>query len=236
MKEIDFLPEWYKSGRRRQTSFRAQYIALGGMFVVMLAWGLVASRSVSKHRATLAKDEPKIVAAKTVAEEFDRIKTKITELRGKAELLEKIDSKIDVANVLAEISFLIGEKIVLSKVQFEAERLDSLQLKPTTYKSIRSAKQHPADEGFLSEVRFKVLIGGVAVDAGEVAKLVCRLEDSPYFCSVYPSFSRNTEIKAGAARYERQDAKNQIRSVSEFEIACYLANYRQQRPNLAKQM
>ena len=236
MKEIDFLPEWYKSGKRRQTGFRAQYIALGGMFVAMLAWSLVASRSVSKLKATLAKNEPEIVAAKTVAEESDRIKSEIAKLQEKAELLEKIDSNIDVANVLAEISFLIGEKVVLSKVQFEAEKLDSPQLKPATHKALRSAKQHQADEGFLSQVRFKILISGVAVDAGEVAKLVCRLEDSPYFCSVYPSFSRNTEVKTGAAGYERQDAKDRIRSVSEFEIACYLANYRQQRPNLAKQM
>jgi hypothetical protein len=35
MKEIDFLPEWYKNGRRRRMRYRTQYAVLGCIFVVM---------------------------------------------------------------------------------------------------------------------------------------------------------------------------------------------------------
>jgi len=55
MKEIDFLPEWYKSGRRRQVSYRTQYIALGGVFVVMMVWSLITTHSISKARAQYAQ-------------------------------------------------------------------------------------------------------------------------------------------------------------------------------------
>ena len=51
MKEIDFLPEWYKSGRRRQVNYRAQYIILSGVFAVMMVWNYVSATSVSKVRA-----------------------------------------------------------------------------------------------------------------------------------------------------------------------------------------
>jgi len=45
------------------------------------------------------------------------------------------------------------------------------------------------------------------------------LEDSPYFCQVIPSFSRNRRI-----RTERRVIGEDYQ-VSEFEIICYLANY-----------
>ncbi len=79
-------------------------------------------------------------------------------------------------------------------------------------------------------MRFKVVIAGVAASAGRVATLICKLEDSPYFCLVYPLFSRSKKInpvgrkslsglKAGSS-FDREDYR-----ASEFEISCYLANY-----------
>jgi hypothetical protein len=75
----------------------------------------------------------------------------------------------------------------------------------------------------LGGVKFKVVINGVAADASDVAELVCRLEDSPYFCLVYPSFSRNKKMTV-TKRPAREDFQ-----VTEFEIGCYLANYEESR-------
>jgi len=71
----------------------------------------------------------------------------------------------------------------------------------------------------LGNVRFKVVIKGIALNASDVAELICRLEDSPYFCQVVPSFSRNIKTKTGSG----PDAMSN--QVSEFEISCYLSNY-----------
>jgi hypothetical protein len=40
MKEIDFLPEWYKSGRQRQIGYRAQVLGMGGVLLIMIVWNL----------------------------------------------------------------------------------------------------------------------------------------------------------------------------------------------------
>jgi hypothetical protein len=64
------------------------------------------------------------------------------------------------------------------------------------------------------------------------------LEDSPYFCQVVPSFSRAAEINAASnassnLRRKSPNARGGISEtggnlqVSEFEISCYLANYRE---------
>jgi Tfp pilus assembly protein PilN len=244
MKEIDFLPEWYKSGRRQQIGYRTQCVALVGMFVVMMAWNLVSIRSVSKATAELAQMAPKQSQAQSVSGEFKKVESELAELQRKARVIEEIASRIDVASVLAEMSFLVDEKIILSKVEFTAEQFDQTsEQKATSASVVRVAggsfggKQAP-----LGKVRFKIVINGIASDPSDVAELICRLEDSPYFCLVRPSFSRYKTVDAGSSSTAGGDTRTaktsgQMRTdaqpaaakyqVSEFEISCYLANYRQ---------
>jgi hypothetical protein len=246
VKEIDFLPEWYKNGKRRQIGYRTQYAVLGGVLVVMVVWGLVATYLVSKTGRELAAAQPKQREAELVSQEFDRIQSQVTELQEKADIIAGIDSRINVANVLAELSFLIDEKVVLSRVEMVAERfVEDVEDKGVTDRraSVRVASgRRRASEGGQSgpprQVRFKVVINGMAVDAGHVAELISKLEDSPYFCLVYPSFSRNSQIKEQMKRSAAGENDQQLPEsyqVSEFEISCYLANYRRQGEHLAEE-
>lgn len=245
MKEIDFIPEWYKTGRRRQLSYRTQYVALGGMFVVMMAWNFISIRSLSKASAELVQMAPRQSQAQSVSREFKKVQSKLADLQKKTRLIEQIASKIDVASVLAEMSFLIDDKIVLSKVEFTAEKFGATpQSGPTSTSVVRVAsggfggKQVPP----LGKVRFQIVINGVASDPSNVAELICRLEDSPYFCLVRPSFSRYKTISSDGGSTANSDIKTarisgpmkadaeptaKKHQVSEFEISCYLANYRQ---------
>jgi cell division protein FtsB len=241
MKEIDFLPEWYKSGRRRQVSYRTQYLALGGVFVVMVVWNFVATHSISKTRAQYAQISTKQAEAEGLSAKFAELKSELRELRGKMEFIEEIDSKIDVASVLAEMSFLINERIVLNKVAFDAEKIeDERRSEPsppagTVVRAVRT-KLNEKRNLPLGDVRFRVVIVGVAADASDVASLICKLEDSPYFCDVVPSFSRTAEINVKSNPSLRSGIKNANSGresggkiqVSEFEISCYLANYLEQ--------
>ena len=233
MKEIDFLPEWYKSGRRRQIGYRAQYIALGGIFVVIVVWSFIATHSISKATAEVASGAARQAEVESESREFARIKSQVAELQKKVKSIEEIDSKIDVANVLAELSFLIDEKIILGKVEFKAEGFADIQKsKANASSTVRVARAKFGGRGtqWLGDVRFKIVINGVAADASDVAELICKLEDSPYFCQVIPSFSRNKKIKAGMSS-AREDLQ-----VTEFEISCYLANYRQKETCFVKEV
>jgi hypothetical protein len=222
MKEIDFLPKWYKSGRLRQISYRTQYIGLAGIFVVMMLWNFAASHSISKATTALAEAESKALVAESTSEEFAKIKSKVTQLQKQAKSIEEINSKIDFTSVLAEISFLIDKKIVLSKVDFIAEKLADKQVrKPNSSSAIRATGGNFVGKETLpvGYAKFKVMISGVAADASDVAEFICRLEDSPYFRLVYPSFSRNRKIKPEANQH------GEGYQATEFEISCYLANY-----------
>ncbi len=243
MKEIDFLPQWYKSGRQRQFSYRTQYVALAGIFVVMVVWNFITAHSISRAGAELTQMQASQAGAEGASAKLARVKGELADLQKKVKYIEEIDSRIDVASVLAEMSFLIDERIVLSKIQFIAERFeDKQQATPGSGFAVRVAEASMRGKGSLplGDVRFKVVINGIAADAGDVAALVCKLEDSPYFCNVIPLFSRNKQVQRGAnsaerglrgeslgLSYNRNVSKSaDIFQVSGFEISCYLANYR----------
>jgi len=246
MKEIDFLPEWYKSGKRREVSYRTQCIALGGVFIVMVVWNFITTHSISKVEAQCVKMENKQIQAEGISIELEELKSELKSLQEKAETIERIDSKINVADVLAELSFLINEKIVLKNLEFVARKFkDTQQASQSSQntnvvravrKNLNEKKELP-----LGDVRFKVVINGVAADGENVAALICKLEDSPYFFQVVPSFSRNALITAAddssfqptmnnentTNRVQRNGGNVQVQ-VSEFEINAYLANYSEQ--------
>ncbi|MHC4322845.1 MAG: hypothetical protein ACYSUX_01075 [Planctomycetota bacterium] len=243
MKEIDFLPEWYKSGRRRQVGYRTQYIAIGGVFVVMVVWSFIATHSISKAKTQYAQMATNQTQAEKVSAKLTELENEMKELRKNAKSIEEIDSEIDVASVLAEMSFLIDNRIVLKKMEFFAEKFANKQETETVSGSsavVRAvrAKSKNKKKLPLGNVRFKVVIAGVAADARDVAALMCKLEDSPYFCQVILSYSRgNAEIRIkGASSFHTEtnngDKKVESRDpgmiqVNEFEINCYLANYRE---------
>jgi hypothetical protein len=158
-------------------------------------------------------------------------------LHKKARFIERINSKIDVASVLAEMSYLIDESIVLRDVEFIAEKCkDKQEENSKTISAVRVAGGGSKDNRGLplGDIKFKIVIAGIAADSAEVAELICKLEDSPYFHLVYPSFSKNTKIRISANSQRdsvNSDALltegNEQIQVAEFEISCYLANYNQ---------
>lgn len=231
MKEIDLIPKWYKRSRRRQISYRTQYAALGGVFLVMVVWNFIAGYSISKATTELAKAEPQIINAESSSREFARIESDMAQLQKKANILDEIDSKVDVASVLAEISFLIDKNVVLNNVELKAARFAKSEDWRNGGSAVRVASSNFGGKGavLLGDVRFKVVISGVASDASDVAALICKLEDSPYFCQVIPLFSRNRKIKTGSLHIGEDF------EVSEFEISCELANYRQEELYFAKE-
>ncbi|MHC4123868.1 MAG: PilN domain-containing protein [Planctomycetota bacterium] len=218
MTEIDFLPNWYKFDKKKQKLLRIQCIALGCMFLLFMTWSFVSNHSFSKFVVTLVRDNSKTVEANKICKRYAGITKEISQLDKKAVVLEDVDSKINIPSVLAELSFLISKKVVLSEVQLTSEQLG---LKKTK-------KKRKGNNSHAGSVRFKVTLTGTAVDSKGVADLVCKLEESLYFYSIIPSFSRNKAINVTSNLVKNKG------HINEFKIGCYLANYRPREELVAK--
>jgi hypothetical protein len=224
MKEIDFLPEWYKSGRRRQGSYRTQYFALSCVFVVIVVWSFVTGHSLNLAVARLGAEKARTLDETKGLSEFIGIKSEEADLRNKAKALAKMDSRIEIASVLAEMSHLFDEKVVLKSVEFTAEKFeDKEQKRPGGGSAVRSAGRRGSSGQSLElgSVRFKVTIEGVASNTSDYTNLVLKFEESDYFHDINPSLhSVGTKVGSSSTTKSIQ--------VSEFKIICYLANYKQQ--------
>ena len=241
MKDIDFLPEWYKSGKRRQIAYRTQYVILGGMLLLMCAWNYMVGRSVSIAEGQVARMAERQLKVGGASDKFMRLKTEITKLQDKLNTIEKIDSRIDVAAVMGELSYLIDKNVTLVKLDILSESFQdpSAESKPGTAVAVLRAVKSGGSGGGnapLGDVRFKLIISGVAGSGSDVMSLVSRLESSKYFSHFVLSYSRDSEIqidsfngntsgRAGVVGSAGTSQGNQKVFVSEFEIKCYLANY-----------
>ncbi|NIA16940.1 MAG: hypothetical protein GWO86_01200 [Planctomycetes bacterium] len=215
MKEFDFLPEWYRQKNRKKTHYREQYTAIISLVVIMLTWSFFSFNNVMRVEAQCEALENAQTARAQSSQEFDSIEKEMGILRNKADILKSVDSKISIANVFAEMSFLLDGPVVLNKIEIKKERcvVDPGDTKRAA--TVRVAAGASSNNGKTEKkeiYRFRMTITGVASDATEVAQLLRKLERSPYFCQVVPNFSRNRIV--------------QKRQVSEFEIYCYIANYR----------
>jgi hypothetical protein len=217
MKEIDFLPEWYKTGRQRHISYRTQYVAIFGILILMIFWSALTGHSIRSARAQLSQMKRMQMTNLSPLLEYNKLKGRLQRLSDEAEILDVVDSRIIVSNVLAELAFLIDERIVLSEMDIGAEAFESGAQVGNISGSAVAAVKEAFDKQRLpleGDVRFRILMTGIAVNAADVARLIRTLEDSPYVRDVKPMFCRNKRLKDYQA--------------TEFQVSCYIANYREE--------
>jgi hypothetical protein len=235
VKELDFLPEWYKSDRRCQVHVRRQYGALVVVFLVMMTFNETAIHRAGKVSAEGARLENQRVGAEAIVQEFDVLTKRLNEVKTRAGLVEQMDSGVDIAAIMAELSHLIGDSIVLRKMDIEAEPFGRTEDKGPAKNAVVRLAEKPAgsEKEMLGRVKFRIVLTGVAAHPADVPDLVRRLDQSPYFQRVQPLFYGNTRGQAGArSAPPSADGGTAVKplgaaDLTEFEIACYLGNYKE---------
>jgi hypothetical protein len=233
MKEIDFLPDWYKDGRRRRCQVRRQYVALAIIFMAMVSYNVTSTHRITRASAEVARCEEQRIQAESVLHQFTGVTKQLNEVRVKADLIERIDSRIDMAAVLAEMSHIIGETTILKRIEFVAEPFGEDKSRKSSTAGVRAADSAgPSADGVpLGDARFRIQLTGLAVSPADVAALVRRLDDSSYFRGVSTSWRNGTvQVPVRAPATQPKGAATrpaEALDVSEFEIVCYLANYKE---------
>ena len=239
MREVDFLPEWYKESKRRRLHIHRQYVVLTVVFLAMLTYNLTSEHRIATASARMSYLDEQRVAAESVMAEFNQISTMLGQQKARADVIQQVDSRIDVAAVLAEISHIINDHVILNRVEFASDPVPTTSKKSSKNSggsSVRVAgrsNKATADTP-VGDVRFQVVLAGVAADPADVSTLLGKLEESPYFQMVTPSFSKpgRLSIAAGAAEGSQPNGmpvaagrSGEMFQVQDFEISCYLANF-----------
>jgi hypothetical protein len=233
VKDLDFLPDWYKDRKRRHSRVRKQYIALVAVFLMMMSFNLTALHRAGRVAADVSRYEERRTQAEAIVDEFKLVTRELNQMKAKADLVHRIDTRIDVAPILAEISHIVDESVVLSKIECVAEPLvppdDASRAKGP---AARAAKTEGSQRELpLVASTLRIVLAGVAVQPSQIADLVCKLDESAYFQNVRPSFYGRTKIQVGAplatsSKGDKPKADSLgMLDATAFEITCTLANY-----------
>lgn len=216
MREIDFIPDWYAMDRIRKRRNVRHGSLIVTLFAVMMVWSFIVGKHV---RHVSAEAEDLRIAFEKSKESIDRVQVlneEIALLNQKSSLLDSITPRTKVTSIIGEISHLIQDSVILSKLSFRYDPIESpirdhrstpmavVQVKGNTKNQDKAVSTTPS--------RLKVVFSGVASQQAAAASLIARLEDSPYFDQVALVYSKPKEI--------------QTQDVTEFEISCIVADYR----------
>lgn len=215
MKEIDFIPEWYTADRVRRRKYVRLYTLMAILFAVMMLWSFVAGQHVRHAHAEVQAVQAFLDKANERAENMLEIEQEIAAMKQKTMLLDKITPRTKVTTILGELSYLIQDNILVSKLTFKNEPIEAPEKKPASTPTAvvqigqSENKQDPVVPQ--TPVRRKIVLTGIALQPADAASLIARMEQTPYFDHVTLVFSKPKEV--------------QEREMTEFEIQCYVADY-----------
>ena len=218
MKEIDFIPQWYKAGRERKQRYIRQYALMAVLFTLMVAWGFIMNGHVARASAEVDQIRTAFEKGRLRSEQAAHLDNQIAEMKEKTTLLDKIASRTKTTAILGELSYLISENVILSKLSLQKELIQNTQKADmgvsVAIVHVAGSSKDDQDEVIpAAPSHCKVVLTGIAASPADAASLIARLEQADYFDRVFLVYSKPKKVKD--------------RDVTEFEIRCFVADYQE---------
>ncbi|MHC4551612.1 MAG: PilN domain-containing protein [Planctomycetota bacterium] len=212
MKEIDFIPEWYKASQTRRKRYHRQYMILATMLVLMMGWSFVVGRHVENVKADVGEIQSVVETRRAMVNEGTELEAEILQLKQQADILKMAESRTDVSMVIAELSALVGDNIILSRLSLKDEVIKEPKKSAVSTTTVQIGAAVQKKDGLLKQMRKCVTLTGIAAAPADAARLISQLEQSPYFRQETLVYSKPKTVKK--------------HNVTEFEIRCYVADYK----------
>jgi len=100
MKEIDFIPEWYKADRRRRQRYIQQRTLLGIIFAVMVVWSFVMGQHVKRVQAEMNSVQTAFELGKARVEQVHELEQQIAVMEQKTQLLGYIAPRTKISALM----------------------------------------------------------------------------------------------------------------------------------------
>ena len=218
MREIDFIPEWYKADQVRKRRYARQYTIIAVVFAIMMVWSFVVGGYVKSVNAEVQDIRTAFDKGSDKVQQTQQLQGEIAAMKQKTTILDKITSRTPITAVLGELSYWVQENIILNKLSLTYEPIGELKKEPSVSAAVvqfKDAKRQ--QDNVIPEIpsRLKVTLGGIAARPADAAALIACLEEADYFQEVALVFSRPKRVMD--------------KDVTEFEIRCYVADYRIQK-------
>ncbi len=217
MKDLDFLPQWYRDDRQRKQRRRRYCVLFGVVAGLVGFWSFIAGQSVGGLKAQTQQMEEALENGQQTIQTAMEMDAQIAALSHQVETLRMLTLRTPVSAVLGELSARVCENVIFSRVMLTLEPIAEAVKPMATAAAVRLGDGKPSASVPLPAVphKMRLTLTGIAAGGADVARLIENLESGGYFESVVPVFSRAKKIND--------------REATEFEIACTVADYKVQK-------
>ena len=193
MKEIDFVPDWYRTSRRRKRKLMVRAACLGVFAIGMILASAGRHAQTATAAETLAELQNSVESQAEVLETINELEYRLGQLRERRNLLSDVAGGAPLHGVLAELSLLMPEAMVLA--QFRVVRGPRIaEAGPPETDDPEADK--PAEE----DVRGKFELTGWAASDGSVGSLMTNMARSSLFDEVRLRYSKPVVVNGHEAR------------------------------------
>jgi Tfp pilus assembly protein PilN len=198
MRELEFLPDWYRNVCRRRAWVIAQAWGTAGLIVVMLIWACIAQFQAMRAQHEQKQVEKQLAKSQKDVDELAQLKLDRTIWAERGEVLSKVGLSVESTRLIQTIADCTPATVALTSFNLQTDEKAEI---PKTGAAARAMR----DKTPLMDRKLKVRINGIAPSDIEVWDLVTKLTAYPFFEEVSPTNSKEADYEG--------------RLVREFEVA-----------------
>jgi hypothetical protein len=124
MKELDFLPNWYRDDRQRILRRHRHYVLFGLVVVLLAGWSIIVGRAVSNLKAQTQQIQTALEKGQQTLLSTLEKELQIDTLGRQAVILETLTPRTAISAVLGELAFCVNKQIIYSKVSLVLEPIE----------------------------------------------------------------------------------------------------------------
>jgi len=208
MNKIDFLPERIKARRARIRRLIRQGWLLGLCAAALTALAFVRQTGVAQARTELQLLNERTANVRLQLSKRSNLEKQLAQLMIKKRISERLGSRIDTLEVLAELERLLPESMALTTLTLEPVQVQV----PVKDARNRTSMAQPAEAVPVRERevnRVRLVLTGLAPTDVDVANFIGQFAACPLFEDVNMGYARTIVYRGRSAR--------------EFQASCYVA-------------
>ena len=117
MKEIDFIPDWYRANRRRRRDLAVRATCLAVLAVAMIAASAGRYAQTAAAREDLAQLQASFESQEDVIHGLSVLELRLAELGANQQLVSDVAGGVPMHGVLAELSHLMPDAVTLTALR-----------------------------------------------------------------------------------------------------------------------
>jgi Tfp pilus assembly protein PilN len=178
MRELEFLPSWYPSLRRRKRIIVLQAWALVVLILGMGMWLFMAQRNIADRKVEHDAVAEQLTQTRMALRQLDEYTALRQQLQQQHEVLRKLGLHVEASRLLSALDRVMPREMTLLEINIDTKEM----IRPIDLNAPKDSKkqQPPMDR------RLTVKLKAVAPTNVDVANFLAELTNVPFFENVAP--------------------------------------------------